>query len=74
MLWQPLASQDAFVVGWSRGLPLAMTPLWHVAQVPGAIPVWVNVAGSQAVVRWQASQDCVVGTWFVGLPRAVVPL
>jgi hypothetical protein len=42
--------------------------------VPGAIPVWVNVAGSQAVVRWQASQDCVVGTWFVGLPRAVVPL
>ena len=53
---------------------MAVEPLWHVAQEPGVTPVWLNVAGFQAVVRWQVSQACVVGTWVPGLPVAVEPL
>jgi hypothetical protein len=30
-------------------MPLDVFP-WHVAQVPGVTPVWLNVAGIQAVV------------------------
>ena len=56
------------------GLPVAVVPLWQVAQVPGAMPVWLKVAGVQADVLWQVSQDAVVGMWVVGLPVAVVPL
>ena len=44
---------------WFAVLPLALVP-WQVAQVPATTPVWLNVAGSQAVVRWQVSQDAVV--------------
>ncbi|HSC94248.1 MAG TPA: hypothetical protein VLC73_04725 [Burkholderiales bacterium] len=43
-------------------MPRALVPLWQVAQVPGATPVWLKVAGSQAVVRWQVSQEAVVAT------------
>jgi len=43
-------------------LPRALEPLWQLAQVPGATLVWLKVAGSQAVVRWQVSQDAVVAT------------
>jgi hypothetical protein len=49
-------------------------PLWQVEQVPGATPVWLKVAGVQALVLWQLSQDFVVGIWLVGLPVAVAPL
>jgi hypothetical protein len=42
--------------------------------VPATTPVWLNVAGSQAVMRWQVSHDAVVTTWFVVLPLALVPL
>ena len=31
-------------------LPVAVVPLWQVAQVPGAMPVWLKVAGVQALV------------------------
>ncbi|HWD21640.1 MAG TPA: hypothetical protein VG591_00765 [Burkholderiales bacterium] len=55
-------------------MPLAEVPLWQVMQVPGATPVWLKVAGSHAVVRWQLSQAAVVCTCPEGLPRAVVPL
>jgi hypothetical protein len=55
-------------------LPFAVVPLWQVAQVPGATPVWLNVAGIQAVVRWQTSHDAVVAMCVAGLPFAVVPL
>jgi hypothetical protein len=58
--WQ--VSQDAVVTTWFAGLPLALVPLWHVAQVPGTTPVCENVAGIQAVVRWQVSQEAVVAT------------
>jgi hypothetical protein len=43
------------------GLPVAVVPLWQVAQVPGATPVWLKVAGVQAVVLWHVSQEAVVG-------------
>ena len=56
------------------GLPVAVVPLWQVAQVPGATPVWLNVAGVQALVLWQVSHAWVVGMCVVGLPVAVVPL
>ena len=55
-------------------MPVAVVPLWQVEHEPAVTPLWLNVAGVQALVRWQASQDCVVGRWFVGLPRAVEPL
>ena len=48
--------------------------MWQVAQVPGATPVWLNVAGIHAVVRWQVSHEAVVGRWVAGLPLAVEPL
>ena len=42
------------------GLPVALVPLWQVAQVPAAIPAWLNVAGFHAVVRWHESHCAVV--------------
>jgi hypothetical protein len=39
------------------GLPVAVVPLWQVEHVPGAMPVWLKVAGVQALVRWQVSHD-----------------
>jgi hypothetical protein len=32
------------------GLPEAVDPLWQVEQVPGATPLWLKVAGVQALV------------------------
>ena len=46
--WQ--LSHAAVVGRWFVGLPLAVVPLWQVAQVPGAMPVWLKVAGVQALV------------------------
>ena len=51
---------------WLAGLPLALVP-WQLAQVPATTPAWLKVAGSHAVVRWQASQDALVVTWVEGL-------
>ena len=48
--------------------------MWQVAQLPAVTPLWLNVAGVHAVVRWHTSQDCVVGRWFEGLPVAAEPL
>jgi len=45
-----------------------------VAQLPGATVVWLKVAGSQALVRWQLSHEAVVRICPLGLPRAVEPL
>ena len=56
------------------GLPVAVLPLWQVAHEPGATLAWLNVAGIQAVVRWQVSHEAVVWTWLPGLPVAWVPL
>jgi hypothetical protein len=48
VLWQE--SQAAVVGICPPGLPLAVVPLWQVEQVPGATPVWLKVAGVQALV------------------------
>ena len=72
VLWHE--SQDAVVGMCPPGLPVAVVPLWQVEQVPGATPVWLKVAGVQAVVLWHVSQDWVVGMCPPGLPVAVVPL
>jgi hypothetical protein len=55
-------------------LPVAADPLWQDEQVPGATELWLKLAGSQAVVRWQLSHEAVVGIWPLGLPLAVLPL
>ena len=70
--WQ--ASHARVVTKCVADLPLAVVPLWQVAQLPGVTPVWVKVAGVHAVVRWQLSQDSVVGRCVGVLPFAVVPL
>jgi hypothetical protein len=67
-------SHDAVVGRCVAGLPFAVEPLWQVAHVPGATPLWLNVAGIHAVVRWHTSQDAVVGTCVAGLPFAELPL
>ncbi|MFO1196961.1 MAG: hypothetical protein U1E86_08305 [Burkholderiaceae bacterium] len=41
-------------------MPFAVVPLWQVAHVPAATPVWFIVAGSQPVVLWHVSQELVV--------------
>ncbi len=48
-LWQ--TSQERVVTKWVAGLPVAVVPLWQLAQAPGVTPVWVNMAGIQVVVR-----------------------
>jgi hypothetical protein len=37
VLWQ--ASHEAVVGMWVAFLPVAVVPLWHVAQLPGVTPV-----------------------------------
>ena len=54
-------------------LPVALVPLWHDAQ-PELIPLWLNVAGVQAVVLWQSLHSPLVAMWVAGLPLALVPL
>ncbi len=31
------------------GLPVARAPLWQIAQVPGATPTWLNLAGGRGL-------------------------
>ena len=46
--WQ--LSQAAVVGTCVAGVPFAVAPLWHVAQVRGAMPAWLKPAGCQATV------------------------
>ena len=72
LVWQ--VSHAAVVGTWVAGLPLAVVPLWQVAQ-PDVMPLWLKTAPVNAVVLlWQVSHAAVVGTWFAGLPFAAVPL
>ena len=41
-------------------LPIAWVPLWQVAQVPLAMPLWLKVAGVHALLRWHTSHCCEV--------------
>ncbi len=54
VLWQ--ASQVLVLLMWPAGLPVALVPLWQVAQVPGATPLWSKTALDHEVVVWQSSQ------------------
>ena len=71
-LWQ--VSHAAVVCTWLLGLPVAVLPLWQVAQLPGVTLVCLNEAGIQAVVRWHVSHAAVVCMWFAGLPEATLLL
>jgi hypothetical protein len=62
------------VTKWPDGLPVAVEPLWQLEHVPAATPLWLKLAGVQAVVLWQLSHDALVTIWFDGLPVAVDPL
>ena len=54
-------------------LPVAVTPLWQLTQVP-VTPLCVKVAGVQAVVPWQVEHSAVVGICVADFPLALVPL
>jgi hypothetical protein len=41
---------------WFANLPGAVVPLWQVAQVPAATPVWLNFAPVKVLVVWHVSQ------------------
>jgi hypothetical protein len=58
VLWQ--VSHEAVVATWFADLPVALEPLWQVAQLPGVTVVWLKFAGRQTLVLWQVSQDAVV--------------
>jgi hypothetical protein len=47
LLWQ--VSQAAVVATWVAGLPVAVLPLWQLAQ-PDVMPVWLNAAPAKLVV------------------------
>ena len=53
VLWQD--SQLLLVVICVAFLPVACVPLWQLTQLP-VTPLWLNVAGRQAVLVWQVSQ------------------
>ena len=48
-------------------------PSWQLKQVPSTSAWSTWIAGSQAVVRWQASQTVLVWIWLLFLPVAAVP-
>ena len=53
-------SHEAVVATCFAGFPVAVLPLWQLAQVPGVTVEWLKPAGTQALVRWHESQDAVV--------------
>ena len=54
-------------------LPVAWVPLWQLEQA-AVMPVWLKLAGVQALVEWQSLHCAVVAMWVAGLPAALVPL
>ncbi|HWD21641.1 MAG TPA: hypothetical protein VG591_00770, partial [Burkholderiales bacterium] len=66
--WQD--SHAAVVGTWLADLPLAVVPLWQLAQ-PVVMPLWLNTAPEKVVVeRWQVSHAAAVVTWLADLPVA----
>ncbi|MBA3068200.1 MAG: hypothetical protein FP825_06960 [Hyphomonas sp.] len=55
------------------GLPDAVVPLWHAAQVP-LTPEWSNRTFVQELVEWHCSHSPAVWTWSIGLPGLSTPL
>ncbi len=56
------------------GLPLALVPLWQLAQLPSTSAWSTRSTGLQVEVLWQASQALLVLTCCGFLPVAWVPL
>ena len=71
VVWQ--SWQVVLVEICAADLPVAFVPLWQVEQFD-VMPVWLKVAGVQALVPWQVPHSAVVGMWVAGLPVALVPL
>ncbi len=55
------------------GLPVAVAPLWQLAQFP-LTPEWSKRTSLQLPVEWQASHALEVGTWVGCFPVACTPL
>jgi hypothetical protein len=72
LLWQ--VSQGALVTMCVAGFPVAVAPLWQLAQ-PLTMPVWFILAPAKlTVLLWQVSHGTLVTMCLAGLPSAVVPL
>jgi len=58
------------------GFPVAVCPLWQLAQLVATVKVlWLTLAPLQLVVDlWQLSQLAEVAIWLAFLPVAVAPL
>ncbi|HHJ12917.1 MAG TPA: hypothetical protein ENJ79_05225 [Gammaproteobacteria bacterium] len=54
-------------------LPVAVEPLWQLAQLPLTL-AWLKVAPPQPLVVWQSSQVLLEAMWLAGLPVAMLPL
>jgi len=57
---------------WFRPLPVAITPLWQLAQGP-LTTLWSIRACAKRVVVWQVSQLTVVGMCVLDFPEALMP-
>ena len=54
-------------------LPVAVVPLWQLAQLPFTL-LWSNAAPDQLLVVWQSSQVLPLAIWLADLPVATLPL
>ena len=72
MPWQ--ASQCCVVGMWVRGMPMARTELWQVAQVCGGDRAVIKARRRPGVGGVAALAGGCVGRCFAGLPVAVTPL
>ena len=71
-LWH--VSHAAVVATCVAFLPVAVVPLWQLAQVP-VTPVWLKVTVVQLEVDvWQVSQELDVAMCLTPLPVALLPL
>ena len=73
-MWQVV--QLALVETWLASWPVAICPLWQLAQLVAAVKLlWLTLVPAQVVVDlWQVSQLAVVETWLPDLVLAMVPL
>ena len=71
LVWQ--FAQRLVVIGCVGGRPVAVVPLWQLAQLPVTLE-WLNEAGLHAVVVWQVLHSADVAKCVAGLPVALVPL
>ena len=73
-MWHAVQFSDVFT--WLADLPVAVVPLWQLAQLVAAVKVlWLTLVPLQVVVDlWQLSQLAAVDRWLPFLPVATAPL